>query len=57
MHRAFQRRDAALVWIVESLIGPYIPEVLDSNMSLEGIDVGIQLIMLLRSSFFITSAK
>jgi hypothetical protein len=46
-----------LIWTSESLFGPHVLEVLDSNMLAEVIDAGEEFITLFGSSFFVTSAK
>ena len=57
MHRAFQRRYAALIWTSESFVGPHVLEVLDSNMLAQTIDAREEFIALSGSSFFATSIK
>ncbi len=54
MHKG---RPAAFVWIKESLVGPHVLKVLNSNMFAEAIDARNELIALVGSGFFVTSAK
>jgi hypothetical protein len=57
MHHAFQRRYAALIWTNESLVGPHVFKVLDSNVLVETIDAREEFIALFGSGLLVTSAK